>query len=78
MVTVIAEYTDLFGGQPNYSSVNRVEFDATDLTDRQVVIKAKKLLSLTCYPMRRVVECGDYIQLNSASGLSALLITWNY
>ena len=41
------EYTDLFGGEPNYSWVKRFDFDCTDMTDLQVIRSAKKQLGIT-------------------------------
>ena len=41
------EYTDLFGGEANYSWVKRFDFDCTDMTDLQIIRKAKSELGIT-------------------------------
>tara|TARA_Y100001951_G_C11252723_1_gene247466 strand:- start:794 stop:1024 length:231 start_codon:yes stop_codon:yes gene_type:complete len=41
------EITDTFGGEANYSWVNRYEFDTEGLSDREIIFKARKLLGLT-------------------------------
>ena len=43
----LVEYTDLFGGESNYSWVLRHEFDCEGMTDAQVVRKAKNLLGIS-------------------------------
>ena len=41
------EYTDLFAGEANYAWVKRFEFDCTDMTDLQIVRRAKKQLGIS-------------------------------
>ena len=41
------EYTDLFGGDANYSWVRRFEFDCTDKTDLQIIRRAKSELGIS-------------------------------
>ena len=41
------EYTDLFAGEVNYAWVKRFDFDATNMTDMQVVRYAKKRLGIS-------------------------------
>ena len=41
------EYTDLFGGDANYAWVNRFDFDCTDMTDLQIIRRAKKELGIS-------------------------------
>ena len=49
-----AEYTDTFGGEANYSWVHRVRFEAPEsITDRKLVIRAKRALGLTGVRCRR-------------------------
>jgi hypothetical protein len=43
----LVEYTDLFGGESNYSWVIRHEFDCEGMTDAQVVRHAKSLLGIS-------------------------------
>ena len=48
-----AEYTDTFGGEANYSWI-RVRFEAPEsITDRKLVIRAKRELGLTGVRCRR-------------------------
>ncbi len=48
------EHTDTFGGEANYSWLNRESIDLPDnATDRQVVIAAKAALGLTGVRCRR-------------------------
>ena len=41
------EYTDLFGGDANYSWARRFDFDCTDLTNLQIIRRAKKELGIS-------------------------------
>ena len=41
------EYTDLFGGDANYSWVKRFDFDATNMTDLQIIRRAKSKLGIS-------------------------------
>ena len=41
------EYTDLFGGEANYAWVSRFDFDCTDMTDLQIIRRAKKQLGIS-------------------------------
>jgi hypothetical protein len=43
----LVEYTDLFGGEANYSWVDRYEFDCDNMSDAQVVRHAKSLLGIS-------------------------------
>ena len=48
------ECTDTFGGEANYSWVRRVRFEAPEsITDRKLVIRAKRALGLTGVRCRR-------------------------
>lgn len=40
------EYTDLYGGESNYSWVKRFEFDCENMTDLQIIRHAKMLLGI--------------------------------
>ena len=44
---VHVEYTDLFGGEANYSWVKRFDFDATNMTDLQIIRRAKSELGIS-------------------------------
>ena len=41
------EYTDLFGGDANYSWARRFDFDCTDMTDLQIIRRAKSELGIS-------------------------------
>ena len=41
------EYTDTFGGEPNYCQVRRVEFDCECMSDLAIVRKAKNLIGIS-------------------------------
>ena len=41
------EYTDLFCGEANYAWVKRFDFDCTDMTDLQIIRKAKSELGIS-------------------------------
>ena len=47
MPTATIEYTDTFGGEANYSWVERHTFDIDGLTNRQVELHARSLIGLT-------------------------------
>ena len=57
------EHTDTFGGEANYSWVNRVEFTVPDeASDLQIVRRAKAELGLTGVACKRN-DLGDAIEL---------------
>ena len=41
------EYTDLFAGEANYAWVKRFDFDASNMTDLQIIRRAKSELGIT-------------------------------
>ena len=41
------EYTDLFAGEANYAWVKRFDFDCTDMTDLQIIRRAKSELGIS-------------------------------
>ena len=41
------EYTDLFCGEANYCWVRRFDFDCTDMTDLQIIRRAKSELGIS-------------------------------
>jgi hypothetical protein len=65
-IVINFEHTDLFGGEANYSWVRRHSFaPKTELSDRQVVRKAKKWAGLT--GMRcRTENDGDTIRIDAS------------
>lgn len=46
-MTAHIEYTDTFGGEANYSWVQRHNFNCDGMSDYAVMLKAKRLLNLT-------------------------------
>lgn len=61
---VHAEMTDTFGGEANYSWVNRVSFDyEPNMSDRKLVLEAKKLLGITGVKCKRT-DFGETIVLD--------------
>ena len=59
----LAELTDVFGGEANYSWVRRVEFSAPAGASQRVVVAAgKAALGLTGVRCE-TVDCGDWYQL---------------
>jgi hypothetical protein len=59
----LAEFTDTFGGEANYSWVRRVEFSApADASQRVVVAAGKAALGLTGVRCE-TIDCGDWYQV---------------
>ena len=75
-MTAQVELTDTFGGEANYSWVKRVEFNCEGMTDRQIILKAKKELDISGIRHKKT-DFGDMIRLDfSCSGwLTVLFIT---
>lgn len=73
---VLVEHTDTFGGDANYSWVNRRSFEMPDdATDRQVVRRAKAELGLTgvrCYKD----DWSDTIRLRLVGMCQVVFITF--
>ena len=58
----LVEYTDTFGGEANYSWVERrIIYMPTKFSDNQLVREAKKSLGLTGVPFRRADVGGDIV-----------------
>ena len=72
------EYTDTFGGEANYSWVRRLEIKGEhELTDRQLVFRAKKWAGLTG------VRCDtssyfDMIEVRPRNMCRVIFITFQY
>jgi hypothetical protein len=68
------EYTDLFGGEANYSWVRRAEIDVpAGANQRAVVAAGKAALGLT--GVRCVtVDCGDWYQLRPVGSQTVAFI----
>jgi len=70
------ELTDTFGGEANYSWVNRASIDAPDnLTDLAIVRRAKKwagLKGITC----KVDNCGECFAIYPNNACVVLFVTF--
>jgi hypothetical protein len=76
-----AEYTDTFGGEPNYSWARRRSFTVTEsMSNRTIMRKAKRLLGLT--GMRgRTDSWGDVIEFTpyrSCTRLTLMIGDYEY
>ena len=72
------ELTDLFGGQANYSWVQREEILLTPgASDRQIVRAAKKVMGLSGVRCRRE-DLGELIALYPSGSLTVLFIQPRY
>jgi hypothetical protein len=69
------EYTDTFGGESNYSWVDRFSFDPKDMSDLAIVRKAKKLCNLN--GVRGVTnKIGDMIEFRPYKICTVMFITF--
>ena len=68
------EYTDLFGGEANYAWVKRFDFDASNMTDMQVIRYAKKRLGITG---KRAVRSIDQCDLARYFASTVLFVTFS-
>ena len=74
--TWIVEYTDTFGGDPNYSWVERHKFTMPEsASDLAVVKKAKKIIGLNGVTCNRV-SYGDSIELRPYGMCTVLFINF--
>ena len=73
----IAEYTDTYNGEANYSWLRRAEFDAPEGASQAMIVRrAKAGLGLTGWPMR-TESLGDMYKLTPKSGCCTVaFITW--
>jgi hypothetical protein len=73
-LTYTAELTDTFGGEANYSWVQRKTFDVpVGASDRSVVIAAKKALGLTGCRCQ-TTHHGDLIELRPSGSLTVAFV----
>ena len=56
------EYTDLFGGEANYAWVRRFDFDCTDMTDLQIIRRAKSELGISGKCATRAINQYDLVR----------------
>ncbi len=73
-MSIQIENTDTFGGEANYCWANRW-FTKAELTDRQVVVLAKKLSGFTGYKCRKE-EYGDTLALYPAGFCQVVFVSW--
>lgn len=74
---VLVEYTDTFNGEANYSWVKRrsIQLDG-GLSDRQVFIKAKKLMGL--YGVRGTkLDTGDRISFRPHNSNTVMFVIYD-
>lgn len=70
--------TDTFGGQPNYSRVNRVRFTVpSELTWRQIVMRAKAKLGWTGHKCDRV-DLGNSVHLYPRGCATVIMISLDH
>jgi len=70
------EMTDTFGGEANYCWVKRANFPCDGLTDRQIVMRAKKAMDYSGY--RTVTKnYGDGFRLDFAGMNIVLFISFS-
>ena len=76
-MTMRFEHTDTFGGDANYSWVNRAEFPIIPATDRMIVRKAKAFAGFTGIPSR-VEKYGDTIAIYPRGLCQVCFVTFDY
>lgn len=69
------EYTDLFCGEANYSWVRRFDFDAANMTDLQIIRRAKKQLGISG---NRALYSVNQCDLARYFDSTVLFITFDY
>ena len=77
MSTATIELTDTFGGQANYSWVERETFCIDGMTDRQIELTARSLVGLTGIRCARV-DYGDMIEWRPHNACMVAFLTFNY
>ena len=76
---VFAEFTDAFGGEANYSWVQRATIEVPDnLSDRAIVRRAKKALGVEGMRAKRREDYGDQIWLWGIGGCTVLFISFEH
>jgi hypothetical protein len=71
------ELTDTFGGEANYSWVKRYEFDAAEMSARQIERKARDLVGLTDVKCSRV-DYGDMVEWRPRNACMVAFLTFEY
>lgn len=71
------EKTDTFGGEANYSWVERYELDPIENeTDRQLIRRVKKVIGWTGVKCKKT-DFGDMIELRPKNFLNICFIRWD-
>jgi hypothetical protein len=70
------ELTDTYGGQANYSWVDRYSFDCEGMTDRQIERKARALIGLTGVRCQRF-DYGDMVEWRPYRSATVAFLTFN-
>jgi hypothetical protein len=70
------ELTDTFGGEANYSWVDRYEFECDGMTDRQIIRKARQLIGITGVQTVKS-DFGDTIQWDITGACIRAFLTFN-
>lgn len=77
-VTVAVEYTDTFGGEANYSWVERVNLTfPSGVSDRAVMRAAKAAMGLTGVRGRRA-DYGDTLEFRPYGEATVLFVSFTY
>lgn len=78
LMKVQLEYTDTFGGEANYSWVNRKEIEVLqNISDVGLIRIAKKEMGIQLRH-KSPIDCGDYIRLDFYNSATVLFITFVY
>ena len=78
LMKVELEYTDTFGGEANYSWVDRKEIEVLEnISDVGLIRIAKKEMGIQLRH-KSPIDCGDYIRLDFYNSATVLFITFVY
>lgn len=78
LINYSIEYTDTFGGDPNYSWVKRATIQApSDISSRALMRRAKKEMGLSGV-RGRTSEYGDMLEFRPYGSCTVLFITADY
>lgn len=78
LMKVQLEYTDTFGGEANYSWVDRKEIEVLqNISDVGLIRIAKKEMGIQLRH-KSPIDCGDYIRLDFYNSATVLFITFVY
>jgi hypothetical protein len=69
------EITDTYGGEANYSWVNRLEIEDKRQSLRQILKQVRKHFGITC-KFRKVYDLNDCIRYNFDKQCVCMFIMW--